>query len=87
MESLNVKAAAIAGTVTGAVIHALAGAVYAASPGMMSGAYRMMMYDSVQYGMGAFSATNFVGSIVLGAIVGAVIGWLIAVSYNWGLKK
>ncbi|MDO8537600.1 MAG: DUF5676 family membrane protein [archaeon] len=87
MDGLNVKAAAIAGAVTGAVLHLLAGIVFAASPGMMSGMYSMMMYNSLQYGMGAFSITSLIGSIVLGAIVGAIVGWLIAVSYNWGLKK
>ena len=87
MEALSVKAAAIAGAVTGGVIHVLAGLIYAASPSMMMGMYSMMMYNSMQYGMGLFSITNFVGNIFVGAIVGAIIGWLIAVSYNWGLKK
>ncbi|HLC79236.1 MAG TPA: hypothetical protein VJG83_02280 [archaeon] len=46
-----------------------------------------MMYNSVQFGMGTFSATGWIANIILGAIFGAVLGWLIAASYNWAAGK
>ncbi|HIH09997.1 MAG TPA: hypothetical protein HA254_05000 [Candidatus Diapherotrites archaeon] len=86
MEKLSVKAVVTAGAVASGALHALFGLAYLGAPGMMNGAYNMMMYGSVQFGMGAVSATNWVGNIILGAIFGAVLGYLIAVSYNWAAK-
>lgn len=86
MEKLNTKAAVTAGAVASGALHALFGLAYLGAPGMMNGAYNMMMYNSVQFGMGAFSATNWIGNIILGAIFGATLGFLIAVSYNWATK-
>ncbi|HLC93175.1 MAG TPA: hypothetical protein VJH23_05720 [archaeon] len=86
MEKLNVNGAIVSGAITSAVIHTLFGIAYLGAPNMMRGMYSMMMYDSVQIGMGAFSATNWIGSILIGAIFGAVLGYLIAVSYNWAAK-
>ncbi|HLC79729.1 MAG TPA: hypothetical protein VJG83_04905 [archaeon] len=87
MEKLNVKAAVVSGAITSGVLHALFGMVYLGAPQMMSGVYNMMMYNSIQFGNGYFSATNWMGSIITGAIFGAVLGYLIAISYNWGLDK
>ncbi|MCR4369145.1 MAG: hypothetical protein NUV67_04535 [archaeon] len=86
MEKFNVKGAIVSGAVTSGVLHGLFGLAYLGAPGMMAGMYQMMMYNSVQFNMGAFSATNWIGSIILGAIFGAVLGYLVAVSYNWAAK-
>lgn len=87
MEKLSEKAAMISGAVTGGVLHVLFGLAFWASPGMVTGMNRMMWYGSTQYGAGAFSAYSLLGSIVLGIVVGGIVGYIIAVSYNWGLKK
>ncbi len=86
MEKLSVKGAVVSGAVASGVLHALFGLAYLGAPGMMRGAYNMMMYNSVQYGMGAFSAASWVGNIAIGAVFGAVLGYLIAASYNWAAK-
>lgn len=86
MEKLEVKAATVSGAVASGVLHALFGIGYLGAPGMMAGAYSMMMYNSVQFGMGAFSATTWIVNIIAGAIIGAIIGYLVAVSYNWASK-
>ncbi len=87
MDKLDVKAAAISGAVASGVLHALSGILFLGAPQMYTGMWQMMMYNTVQYGMGSFGATNWLGSIVTGAIIGAVIGYLVAVSYNWATKK
>ncbi len=86
MEKLSVKAATVSGAVASGVLHALFGLAYLGAPGMMRDTYSMMMYNSVQYGIGAFSATSWIGNIIAGAIFGAVLGYLVAVSYNWAAK-
>lgn len=86
MEKLGVKGAIVSGAVASGVLHALFGLAYLGAPNMMRGAYNMMMYNSVQFNMGAFSATGWIGNIIIGAVFGAVLGYLIAVSYNWAAK-
>ena len=73
MEKLNTKAAATAGAAASGALHALFGLAYLGAPGMMNGAYNMMMYNSVQFGVDTFSVTNWVGNVILGAIFGAVL--------------
>lgn len=87
MEKLSEKAAMISGAATGGVLHVLFGLAFWASPGMVTGMHRMMWYNSMQYGAGEFSFYGLLGSIVLGIIVGGIIGYVIAASYNWGLGK
>ena len=86
MEKLNTKAAIISGAVASGALHALFGLAYLGAPGMMNGMYQTMMYNSVQYGMGYFSVTGWISNVILGAIFGAVLGCLIAISYNWAGK-
>ena len=86
MEKLNVKAAVIAGAIASGALHALFGLAYLGSPVMMGGFYNMMMYNSVQFGMGYFSITSWISNVILGGVFGAVVGYLIAVSYNWATK-
>lgn len=87
MDKLNEKAAAISGAVTGAVMHLIFGLFIVGMPGGMMGAYGSMYYGMMQLGSPIFSVGAWIVSIILGLIAGAFIGWLIAVSYNWGLKK
>lgn len=87
MDQLNVKAAAISGAITGGLLHLLFGALVMGASGMMRGAYGMMYYGMMNFGNPLFSATGWLESIVLGAIGGAIVGTIIAASYNWGLKK
>lgn len=87
LEKLNEKAAAIAGALTGAVLHALGGLFLWGMPGVGMGAMRAMMYYQFPENAFAFSFTSFIGGILGGLIIGAIVGYLIAVFYNWGLKK
>ncbi len=87
MEKFSVKAAAISGALTGAVLHALAGLFLWASPGMMISAMRNMMYYRFPENAFAFNFYSFLGGIVGGLVIGAIVGYLIAVFYNWGLSK
>lgn len=87
MEKLSEKAAAIAGAVTGGVLHLLFGLLVWGTPGTMMGAYGMMYYGMMQFANPTFGWAGLIGSIILGAIVGAIVGYIIAASYNWGLKK
>lgn len=87
MEKLSEKAAAISGAVTGGILHVLFGLLVWGTPGSMMGAYNMMYYGMMPFSNPGFSFTGLIGSIVLGIIVGAIVGYVIAASYNWGLKK
>ncbi len=87
MDKLNEKAAAISGAITGAVLHVLFGLFIWTTPGMMTGAYGNMYYGMMRFSNPTFEFGGWIVSIILGLIVGAFVGWLIAVSYNWGLKK
>ncbi len=87
MEKLDVKAATISGAVASGVLHALAGLLFLGAPQMYMGMWRMMMYNTVQYGAGEFVLSNWITTIITGTIIGAVIGYLVAVSYNWAMKK
>jgi len=87
MEKLNEKAAAVAGAITGAVLHGIFGLLVLGTPGGMMGAYGNMYYGMMQFNAPAFAAGAWATSIVLGLIAGGFVGWLIAVSYNWGLKS
>ncbi len=86
MDKLNAKAATVSGAVTGAVMHALFGLLVFGMPGSMMGAYGSMYYGMMQFGAPAFAFGAWITSIVLGLVAGGFVGWLIAVSYNWGLK-
>lgn len=87
MEKLNEKAAAISGAITGVVLHVIFGALVFGASGTMMSAYRNMYYNMMQFNNPGFAFEGLVISIVLGAIVGGFVGWLVAVSYNWGLKN
>lgn len=84
---LSEKAAAIAGAVTGGVLHLIFGMFVLGAPGGMMGAYGNMYYGMMQLGNPTFAFGRWIASIILGLIVGGFIGWLIAAAYNWGLKK
>lgn len=87
MNKLNEKAAIISGAVTGGVIHLLFGFLVIGTPGGMMGAYNMMYFGMAQFANPVFALSAWVVNIILGVIVGAFVGWLIAASYNWGLKQ
>lgn len=87
MEKLSEKAAAISGALTGAVLHIVFGALVWTMPMQTSGMYSMMYYGMMQQANPSFAFTGWIGSVVLGLIVGGVVGWLIAFFYNWGLSK
>lgn len=87
MEKLSEKAAAIAGALTGGVLHLLAGLWLWGSPGSMTGMMRSMMFYQFPESMLAFSFNAWLLGIIGGLIIGAIVGYLIAVFYNWGLKK
>lgn len=87
MEKLSEKAAAISGALTGGVLHVLFGLLVFVYPIGPRGMYGMMYYGMMQVQSPAFEFTAWLGSILLGVIVGAVVGYLIAVFYNWGLSK
>ena len=84
-ERLDEKAAAIAGAVTTAVLHLLMGVLFMGMPGYGTGMYNTMMYlpaNPVQVGF-----TQILYGTIASLIIGAIIGLLVAVSYNWALKK
>jgi len=87
MEKLNAKAAAMAGALTGAVLHGVGGLLLWGAPGMMTGVMRNMMYYQAPDTMWLFSWNAWIFGIIGGLVIGAVIGYLIAVFYNWGLQK
>ena len=87
MEKLNEKAAAISGALTGGVLHVLFGLFVFGAPSMMTGAHGSMYYGMMQFGSPAFGFGGLVTSTALGLLVGAFVGWLIAVTYNWGLRQ
>ncbi|MEM4254746.1 MAG: hypothetical protein QXR53_00255 [Candidatus Norongarragalinales archaeon] len=86
MEKLSEKAAVVSGAITGAALHGIFGLLVLGTPAGMMGAYGSMYYGMMQFASPAFAIGAWVTSIVLGLIVGGFVGWLIAVSYNWGLK-
>ena len=84
-EKLDEKAAAIAGAVTTAVLHFLMGIFFFGMMGTGTGIYNMMMYlpaNPVQVGF-----TQILYGTIASLVIGAIIGLLVAVSYNWALKK
>ncbi|MFA6329417.1 MAG: hypothetical protein WCX64_01885 [Candidatus Micrarchaeia archaeon] len=85
-QSLNEKAAAISGAVTGSVLHLIFGMMVLAAPGALMGSYQTMYYGMMQFGNPGFAFGGWIISAIMGAIAGGFVGWLIAVSYNWGLK-
>lgn len=87
MEKLNEKAAAIAGAMTGGLMHALGGLFLWGMPMQSMGLMRSMMYYAFPENAFAFSFSNFLFGIAGGLIIGAIVGYLIAVFYNWGLGK
>ena len=87
MEKLSERAAAISGALTGGALHLVFGLLLWGMPGGMMGAWGMMYYGMMPLSNPSFAFTGWIGSIILGLIAGAIVGWLIAVFYNWGLKK
>jgi len=84
-EKLNEKAAAIAGAITTGVLHFLMGIFFFGIGGSGTGMYNMMMYlptNPIQIGF-----TQFIYGTIVALIIGAIIGLVVAVSYNWALKK
>jgi len=84
-EKLDEKAAAIAGAVTTAVLHLLMGVFFIGMPGYGTGMYNMMMYASA--GGINVGTTQLLFGTIASLIIGAIIGLVVAVSYNWALKK
>ena len=87
MEKLSEKAAAISGALTGAVLHLFFGLLVWTFPGPTAGMYGIMYYGMMQSFNPSFAFTGWIGSVVLGLVVGGIVGWLIAFFYNWGLSK
>ena len=84
-EKLDEKAAAIAGAVTAAVMHLLMGVFFVGMGGTAIGMYNMMMYmNGINYNAGT---SQLVFGTIAALIAGAIVGLVIAVSYNWALKK
>lgn len=86
MNELNVKGATIAGAAVGAA-HALFGLAYLGAPTPMIGFSQSMMYNMMAYQPGTLSATGWVFGSVLSIIVFGIVGYIIAVAYNFGAKK
>jgi hypothetical protein len=86
-DKLNERAAAISGAVTGGVLHAVFGVLVLGMPGGMMGAYGSMYYGMMNISSPVFGFGSWITGTLLGGVVGAFVGWLIAASYNWGLKK
>jgi len=84
-ERLDEKAAAIAGAITTGVLHFVMGIFFFGMAGSGTGMYNMMMYlpaNPVQVGF-----TQILYGTIASLIIGAIIGLVVAVSYNWALKK
>ncbi len=84
---LNEKAATISGALTGVVLHAGMGLFGWGASGMMAGAFGSRYYGMMQFGSPAFGFGGLFVGAALGLLVGGFVGWLIAVTYNWGLRQ
>lgn len=85
MDRLNEKAAAVSGALTAATLYAIAGLMFWGAPGSMMGVMRSMMYYQFSENTFLFSFSGWLFGIIGGMIIGAFMGILIAVFYNFGL--
>ena len=84
---LSEKAAAISGALTGVVLHAGMGMFGWGASGMMGGAFGSRYYGMMQFANPVYGFGGLFFGTLLGLIVGGFVGWLIAVTYNWGLRQ
>ncbi len=80
------KAATYAGAVVGATISLLCAIFVFGTPGYSMMATQSLFHMNWSLAPMAFSATAVVVGIIAAAVIGAVTGYLIAVSYNYFAK-
>ncbi|MEK6902570.1 MAG: hypothetical protein AABX02_03215 [archaeon] len=85
MDHLNIRAATIGGALAAGGSHFIFGII-----GMITGTtmsmYRLMMGGAMMSG-GDFGLSWIIMSTIVWAIIGGVIGYLVAFGYNWAMKK
>lgn len=85
MDHLNAKAAMIGGALAAGGSHFLF-AILGFATGTTEGVYRMMMGGGMM-AAGNYGLTWVITSTIVWAIIGGVIGYLVAVGYNWAMKS
>lgn len=85
-DAIKVRAATYAGAVVGAAISVLCAIFVFGTPGYSMMATRSLFHMDWVLAPTAFSATALVAGVIVAAVVGAVTGYIIAVSYNYFAK-